>query len=343
MVYCSHLPHTVISRKVVRKSVRDNSERYSLRSWRDSCTRGTFLTCIPSLLVAPPPNQHSIPTQATKGIVDGFESTVLQRKDVCLLLLKENNKSRFDSFSVRNSVFIIPLLPFGIVACTVFSNKLFQNSCMVSASWLWRIRRGLEPIKTGEIFWLNNKLFRSTGPGSRESPISAKPGSKFLFHFCILPLYALPRVTFYIFITKTWSKYTTSILYVPGTCYDKRTLLKIWLNPGLNLTIYSGTGVTEEIRLTPFSTDAIVTAQISSGIKQLVNKKRLAIWYRHFQNITETFVSESKVYLTPNRPVHHRMTMVQRARCICITGVLRWATVTLRNPEVIIVTYKTNP
>ena len=35
--------------------------------------------------VAPPPNQHSTPalippaTQATKGIVDGFESTVLQR------------------------------------------------------------------------------------------------------------------------------------------------------------------------------------------------------------------------------------------------------------------------
>lgn len=121
------------------------------------------------------------------------------------------------------------------------------------------------------------------------------------------------------------------------------TLLKIWLNPGLNVTIYWGTGATEEIRLTPFSTDAIVTAQISSEIKQLVNKKRLAICYRHFQNITETFVSEAKIYLTPNRPVHHRMTMVQRSRCICITGVLRWATVTLRNPQVTIVTYKTNP
>ena len=120
-------------------------------------------------------------------------------------------------------------------------------------------------------------------------------------------------------------------------------LLKIWLNPGFNLTIYLGTGATEEIRLTSFSTDAIVTAQINREIKQLVNKKRLAIWYKHFENITETFVSESKVYLTPNRPVHHRMTMVQRSRCICITGVLRWATVTLRNPQVTIVTYKTNP
>ena len=54
-------------------------------------------------------------------------------------------------------------------------------------------------------------------------------------------------------------------------------LLKIWLNPGLNLTIYLGTGATEEIRLTSFSTDAIVTAQINREIKQLVNKKRLAI------------------------------------------------------------------
>ena len=50
-----------------------------------SCARGTFLTCIPSLLVALPPNQYSTSTlmqpatQATKGTVDGFESTVLQR------------------------------------------------------------------------------------------------------------------------------------------------------------------------------------------------------------------------------------------------------------------------
>ena len=63
--------------------VRD-SWRVSCDSW-DSCARDTFLTCIPSLPVAPPPNQHSTPTlmppatQATIGIVDSFESTVLQR------------------------------------------------------------------------------------------------------------------------------------------------------------------------------------------------------------------------------------------------------------------------
>ena len=44
--------------------------------------------------------------------------------DVCLRVLKESNKSRFDSYSVRNSVLINPILPFGIVACTSFSDNL---------------------------------------------------------------------------------------------------------------------------------------------------------------------------------------------------------------------------
>ena len=40
--------------------------------------------------------------------------------DVCLRGLKESNKSRFDSYSVMNNVSSTPILPFGIVACTVF-------------------------------------------------------------------------------------------------------------------------------------------------------------------------------------------------------------------------------
>ena len=51
-----------------------------------------------------------------KGIVGGFEFTVLSKKfkrmareamDMCLRVLKESNKSRFDSYSVRNSVLLI--------------------------------------------------------------------------------------------------------------------------------------------------------------------------------------------------------------------------------------------
>ena len=72
-----------------------------------------------------------------KGIVGGFEFTVLQRNlkkmareamDVCLRLLKERNKSRFDSYSVRNSVLIIAhiILPFGITPCTFFPTAFLE-------------------------------------------------------------------------------------------------------------------------------------------------------------------------------------------------------------------------
>ena len=52
-----------------------------------------------------------------KGIMGGFEFTVLQRNlrlrmareamDVCLQVLKESSKSRFESYSVRNSELIV--------------------------------------------------------------------------------------------------------------------------------------------------------------------------------------------------------------------------------------------
>ena len=50
-----------------------------------------------------------------KGIVGGFELTIFQKNlkewherpwTVCFRVLKESNKSRFDSYSVRNSVMI---------------------------------------------------------------------------------------------------------------------------------------------------------------------------------------------------------------------------------------------
>ena len=56
-----------------------------------------------------------------KGIVGGFEFTVLQRNfermageamDVCLRVLKESNKSRFDRYSVRNSELIVSHITF---------------------------------------------------------------------------------------------------------------------------------------------------------------------------------------------------------------------------------------
>ena len=46
--------------------------------------------------------------------------------DTCLWVLEKRNKSRFDSYSVRNSVWTYPILPFGIVACTFFSTTFLE-------------------------------------------------------------------------------------------------------------------------------------------------------------------------------------------------------------------------
>ena len=48
-----------------------------------------------------------------------FERMAREAIDVFWRVLKENNKSGFDSYSVRNSVLIIShIIPFGIIACT---------------------------------------------------------------------------------------------------------------------------------------------------------------------------------------------------------------------------------
>ena len=78
-----------------------------------------------------------------KGIVGGFELTVFQRNlkewqerpsaeavEICLRVLKESNKSRFDSYSVRNSVLIIPHITFRDCRVHMFSDNLSRNSCI---------------------------------------------------------------------------------------------------------------------------------------------------------------------------------------------------------------------
>ena len=50
--------------------------------------------------------------------------------------------------------------------------------------------------------------FKAQGPVP-ERQISANPGSKFLFHFCILPSYVLLRVTFCVIITVSRGKGST--------------------------------------------------------------------------------------------------------------------------------------
>ena len=75
-----------------------------------------------------------------KGIVGGFEFFFFQRNlkelarkamEICLRALKENNKSRFDSYSVRNSVLIISHVTFRDCHVHIFSDNLSRNSCIV--------------------------------------------------------------------------------------------------------------------------------------------------------------------------------------------------------------------
>ena len=46
--------------------------------------------------------------------------------DVCLCVLKENNKSRFDSYSVRNSVLIISQITFRDCRVHIFSTTFLE-------------------------------------------------------------------------------------------------------------------------------------------------------------------------------------------------------------------------
>ena len=74
-----------------------------------------------------------------KGIVGGFEFTVFQRNlkewqerpwTLSLQMLKERSKSRFDSYSVRNSVLSISHITFPDCRVHIFSDNLSQNSCL---------------------------------------------------------------------------------------------------------------------------------------------------------------------------------------------------------------------
>ena len=49
--------------------------------------------------------------------------------DVCLLVLKESSKSRFDSYSVRKSALIISHITFRDCRVHSFSDNLSRNIC----------------------------------------------------------------------------------------------------------------------------------------------------------------------------------------------------------------------
>ena len=63
--------------------------------------------------------------------------------DVCFLVLKESNKSRFDSYSVRNSVLIISHITFLDCRVHSFSDNLSRNSCICGGPI-----QGIAPVET---------------------------------------------------------------------------------------------------------------------------------------------------------------------------------------------------
>ena len=81
-----------------------------------------------------------------------LSSLFFQGMDVCLWVLKESNKSRFDSCSVRNSTdWSCTILPFGIVARTFFPTTFLKIAVYKNNHW--------SPLLLDEC--LNEKLIRS--------------------------------------------------------------------------------------------------------------------------------------------------------------------------------------
>ena len=59
-----------------------------------------------------------------------FERMAGKAVEICLRVLKESNKSTFDSYSVRNSVLIISHITFRDCRVHMFSDNLSLNSCI---------------------------------------------------------------------------------------------------------------------------------------------------------------------------------------------------------------------
>ena len=95
------VPHTAISREIVGKSAR-------------GIVGGFLVNCFPKK----------------------FQTMARETMDVCLRVLKESNKSRFDSYSVRNSVSIISHITFGIVTCTVFPTTFLEIALCFMCKYL---------------------------------------------------------------------------------------------------------------------------------------------------------------------------------------------------------------
>ena len=91
--------YTAISRKVVGKSARDNLESYCGWFW-------------------------------VRCFSKKFQRMRPEAMEICLRELKESNKSRFDSYSVRKSALLISHITFRDCRMHSFSDNLSRNGCI---------------------------------------------------------------------------------------------------------------------------------------------------------------------------------------------------------------------
>ena len=99
LVISTQFAHTAILRKVVGKSAHNNPKRYYGWFWVHRSSKK-------------------------------FDRMAQEAVDVCLLVLKEGNKRSFDSYSFRNSVFIISHITFRDCRVHIFADNLSWNSCI---------------------------------------------------------------------------------------------------------------------------------------------------------------------------------------------------------------------
>ena len=82
--------------------------------------------------------------------------------EICLRMLKESNKSRFESYIVRNSELIVSHTTFRDCRVHIFSDNLSRNSCISGmrrsvSSPDKTLRRELKKRRAAEYFWRTSR------------------------------------------------------------------------------------------------------------------------------------------------------------------------------------------
>ena len=92
--------------------------------------------------------------------------------DVCLRVLKESNKSRFDSYSVRNSVLIISHIIFRDCRVHIFSDKLYTETSFTRVQQIF-VTFSADWYKREEV-WKNARIYLKSDVFAAVAVVDAK-------------------------------------------------------------------------------------------------------------------------------------------------------------------------